>query len=118
MNSPDKDKVYEFRTEYKLLLMILKDGAVSREEKRLSSLFRVHADEIYEHFKHSFLENNAWLGDVACSRLEFFGPMFHKGFRQIDVVDTYGVDMIIWNLLKDSDFFWECIKDVFDDKLI
>lgn len=39
---------------------------------------------------------------------------FHKAFRQIDVIDET-TDGVIWHLLCESQLFWECWKEIFDE---
>jgi hypothetical protein len=58
----------------------------------LHEKFKENHDVIKQHFV-------SVLGD---------GYQFHRGFRQYDVLPSGSDDMLVWNLIHDSEFFWDC----------
>ena len=92
---------------------------IGEEGDPLTSYFCIYLPEISKVFEESMPENNKWCkykGPV----IEFVGPMFHKAFRQTDVVDNGSgkTDMEIWGLLADErvSCFWQAMNNVFKGK--
>lgn len=79
----------------------------------LLQLFNQYKDEVGPWFEQSLPEHNEYFKALDYDAMEFIGPTFHKGFRQLDIVDTRGVDSKIWGLLADdTKGFWTALDNV------
>lgn len=83
----------ELITQYKKLLQSQYDP----KEQALSMLLEKYAGEIALDEP-----DEGWTHENA--------ELFHKMFRQVDVTNEPGMDMVIWHLLHDAKLFWAVIK--------
>lgn len=88
------------------------ERAYTPSDKQLLSIFELHRYEIGVHFNCCLPENCPW-AKYEGPPLEFFGPRFHKGFRQMDILPTAQEDSEVWLLLSEgADAFWEAAESV------
>lgn len=69
-------------------------------DRALCDLLKLHQKDIYDHFNYLIEE---YEGDHNS-----IGELFHKGFRQGDIV--LGYDGIIWDLLCGVNIFWDVLS--------
>lgn len=85
--------------------------ASTEGDRRLLSIFEANRDTIREHFEGSLPANNSW-AKYEGPAIEFFGPTFHKGFRQMDILPTGAEDSEVWCLLAGggASAFWDAVQ--------
>ena len=84
-----------------------------KSTKKLYLLFSSNFFAVGSHFENSMLVNSPHAGEYDGPHIDYFGPMFHKGFRQYDIVtgDHGKTDMDIWKLLQDPTCaFWDAVS--------
>lgn len=102
------------------LIAELRKLAKNDGDRRLVDIFERHKGDIQPHFENCLYENR---GDYFASRypdapsgLDWFGPMFHKGFRQMDILPTGEQDSEVWQLLSTgSEMFWTAAENIIKD---
>lgn len=77
-------------------------------------------EEVAPWFESSLPQYNEWCNALDYENaIEFIGPMFHKGFRQFDIVESAEnegcIDMKIWKLLDSTEVFWKALHKVCDE---
>ena len=101
--------------------------ATSEKDKRLLEILVTHQDDIADHFLYSqksvmldYYKKNPkyapkWVNECGdISEIDFWGPEFHKGFRQVDIISDDGkLDMEVWNLIREADEFWNVADEFF-----
>lgn len=93
------------------------------DSKKLVALFEANRGDVSAHYEGCIPAADGtdywkWKPSI-CPLNEFHGPLFHKGFRQVDIClngDTGEADSAIWKLLANGDTdFWdahyESLKD-------
>lgn len=98
-------------TKFENFMAELKANAKTKEDERLLSIFTEHAATVGELFESCLYENRGqFFKDKypdAPGGIEWFGPSFHKAFRQTDVLPTGKLDSEVWSLIAEgSDAFW------------
>lgn len=94
----------------------LKATASTTKDERLLAIFTEHEATVRELFDSCLYENRAQYWRDKCpdapSGIEWFGPSFHKAFRQTDVLPTGKLDSEVWNLIAEgSDAFWPAVEE-------
>jgi len=94
-------------TRYDTMIDALKANAVQADDILLLALFEKypHVKEHYETCVPALDGTDFWqyTPSPQYPLNQFHGPVFHKGFRQFDVVDVQAVDQKIYQLLM-----WGC----------
>ncbi len=85
------------------------DGLIDEYQQVIKQYYNCHADDallrmLKEH-KEDIKKIMQFLNDDPS------GFSFHKAFRQIDVTDSANHDMVFWNLLHASKWFFYTIKE-------
>jgi len=78
-------------------------------DTRLLELFVKYEKDISEMLEYSRPQNNEWAKWDGIE-IEFVGPMFHKAFRQIDVLPSGYEDMEVWKALNEHSEFWNALE--------
>ena len=100
---------------YPTIIKYLEDQpCLSALDERMLRLFVVYEDEISERLEYSRPEMNHW-ANWDGSDIEFIGPMFHKSFRQVDVLPTAKEDMDVWKALSEHSEFWPALEEALRD---
>lgn len=83
---------------------------LNADDIRLIELFEKHKADVATHFETCLPGHPVHMGrwkPELCSRAEWHGPQFHKGFRQWDVTKSAEDDVAIWKLLSgNTTSFW------------
>ena len=100
---------------YPTIIKHLEDAILlSALDQRLLQLFTIYDEDISELLEASRPENNEW-AKWEGSDIDFIGPMFHKSFRQIDVLPTAREDMDVWKALAENSEFWPALEKALND---
>lgn len=82
-----------------------------KKSKNLSDNYR--AEEALLYLLNGFEEPISEFSSTCEGSFE----LFHKGFRQIDITDTPGVDAAIWSLIKQSEIAFIVWSEVYETDL-
>lgn len=97
---------------YPTILKHLEDNILlSVKDNRLLQLFTIYDTEISEWLEATRPQNNEWAKWEGEKEIEFIGPMFHKAFRQQDILPTAKEDMDVWQALYEGcSEFWPALE--------
>ena len=102
-------------SKFDTLMAELKATANTTNDERLLAIFTEHDPTVRTLFESCLYENRAqYFKDKypdAPGGIEWFGPSFHKAFRQTDVLPTGVLDSEVWGLISEgSDAFWPAVN--------
>lgn len=103
-------------TRFKVMLMNLTKNVKTEKDLLLVSLFIEYENPLEQLFESCIPDTQPWMkwDPKKCTRAEIHGPMFHKSFRQTDVVNGK-VDSAIWDMLNGPTAFWEAHHESMQD---
>lgn len=96
------------------LLAELAKRAQTPTDKRLVELFTKYREDLTDLFDGSF----PWSSNYFATRytgtvMDFWGPSFHKAFRQTDVLPNADDDIFVWKAIAgESECFWDAAHEV------
>lgn len=104
------------------LLEELKKRAVCDDDKKLVELFEQHREVLTAHFDSCLPEQQvkfaSWHPETPA--IEIWGLLFHKAFRQWDILPTAQLDIFVWKKLAGgadgSAIFWEAAHAAFSQE--
>lgn len=103
-------------TQFDKFMRAFAEKAATDGDKRLLSMFEANRETIRSHFENCLPQNCPW-AEYKGPAMHFFGPTFHKGFRQLDILPTGGENAEVWGLLygNGAPAFWESAGATFGE---
>lgn len=94
-----------------LLASMKKQRNQSTVDKELVKLFQDHEERLSKLFDESLPQNNDW-AKYTGPVIDFFGPAFHRAFRQQDILNVDDDVFVHKALGQDASVFWKAAKAV------